>query len=71
MDPKSIWEEEMAKVSVQRDHVMTLQLTNIYTNVVDEWDYAAQKLIRSFRMPANSGPVSCVASMPNGKHIIW
>ncbi|KAI7877858.1 WD40 repeat-like protein [Lichtheimia hyalospora FSU 10163] len=37
---------------------------------VDEWDYAAQKLIRSFRMPANSGPVSCVASMPNGKHII-
>lgn len=26
MDPKSIWEEEMAKVSVQRDHVMTIQL---------------------------------------------
>lgn len=46
-------------------------ITYICTNVVDEWDYAAQKLIRSFRMPANSGPVSCVASMPNGKHIIW
>ncbi|KAI9315180.1 WD40-repeat-containing domain protein, partial [Dichotomocladium elegans] len=37
---------------------------------VDEWDYASQKLIRSFRMPMNSGPVSYVASMPNGKHII-
>ncbi|KAG2223704.1 hypothetical protein INT45_007282 [Circinella minor] len=37
---------------------------------VDEWDFASQKLIRSFRMPANSGPVSYVASMPNGKNII-
>ncbi|KAI9488410.1 WD40-repeat-containing domain protein [Zychaea mexicana] len=37
---------------------------------VDEWDFASQKLIRSFRMPANSGPVSYVASMPNNKHII-
>ncbi|KAI8137071.1 WD40-repeat-containing domain protein [Fennellomyces sp. T-0311] len=37
---------------------------------VDEWDFASQKLVRSFRMPANSGPVSYVASMPNGKHII-
>lgn len=26
MDPKSIWEEEMAKVSVQRDHLMTVKL---------------------------------------------
>ncbi|OBZ86871.1 Transcription factor SPT8 [Choanephora cucurbitarum] len=37
---------------------------------VDEYDYASQKWIQSFRMPANSGPVSCVKSMPNGKHII-
>ncbi|KAG2196443.1 hypothetical protein INT46_011820 [Mucor plumbeus] len=37
---------------------------------VDEYDFASQKWIQSFRMPANSGPVSCVKSMPNGKHII-
>ncbi|KAI8887143.1 WD40 repeat-like protein, partial [Backusella circina FSU 941] len=37
---------------------------------VDEYDYAQQKWIQSFRMPANSGPVSYVTSMPNGKHII-
>ncbi|RUS18648.1 WD40-repeat-containing domain protein [Endogone sp. FLAS-F59071] len=37
---------------------------------VDEWDFTSQKHIRSFRMPANSGPVSYVTSMPNGKHII-
>ncbi|CAO3694237.1 unnamed protein product [Umbelopsis ramanniana] len=48
--------------------------SKIYTGrrngTVDEYDFAAQKLIRSFRMPANSGPVSCVASLPNGSHII-
>lgn len=38
---------------------------------VDEYDYASQKWIQTFRMPANSGPVSYVTSMPNGKHIIW
>ncbi|CEP12301.1 hypothetical protein [Parasitella parasitica] len=37
---------------------------------VDEYDFASQKWIQSFRMPANSGPVSCVKSMPNGKHIV-
>ncbi|CAG8613978.1 6342_t:CDS:10 [Dentiscutata heterogama] len=37
---------------------------------VDEWDFASGKFIRSFKMPSNSGPVSCVASMPNGKHIV-
>ncbi|KAI8638125.1 WD40-repeat-containing domain protein [Parasitella parasitica] len=37
---------------------------------VDEYDFASQKWIQSFRMPANSGPVSCVRSMPNGKHIV-
>ncbi|KAG2181257.1 hypothetical protein INT43_008840 [Umbelopsis isabellina] len=48
--------------------------SKIYTGrrngTVDEYDFAAQKLIRSFRMPANSGPVSCVASLPNGSHIV-
>ncbi|RUP51781.1 WD40-repeat-containing domain protein [Jimgerdemannia flammicorona] len=48
--------------------------TKIYAGrrngTVDEWDFASQKHIRSFRMPANSGPVSYVTSMPNGKHII-
>lgn len=38
---------------------------------VDEYDFGSQKWIQSFRMPANSGPVSYVTSMPNGKHIIW
>ncbi|KAL1930545.1 hypothetical protein VTP01DRAFT_10707 [Rhizomucor pusillus] len=37
---------------------------------VDEWDYNSQKLIRSFKMPANSGPVSNVACMPSGKHVV-
>ncbi|RCH78617.1 Transcription factor spt8, partial [Rhizopus stolonifer] len=37
---------------------------------VDEYDFGSQTWIQSFRMPANSGPVSCVKSMPNGKHII-
>ncbi|CAG8766465.1 1266_t:CDS:2, partial [Cetraspora pellucida] len=37
---------------------------------VDEWDFASGKHIRSFKMPSNSGPVSCVASMPNGRHIV-
>lgn len=38
--------------------------------LVDEWDFASGKFVRSFKMPSNSGPVSCVASMPNGKHIV-
>lgn len=38
---------------------------------MDEYDYASQKRIRSFRMPANSGPVYSVKSMPNGKQIVW
>ncbi|CAG8473026.1 13718_t:CDS:10, partial [Racocetra persica] len=37
---------------------------------VDEWDFASGKHTRSFKMPSNSGPVSCVASMPNGRHIV-
>ncbi|GAN08283.1 AFR153Wp [Mucor ambiguus] len=48
--------------------------TKIYAGrrngTVDEYDFASQKWIQSFRMPANSGPVSCVKSMPNGKHIV-
>ncbi|CAG8579771.1 1636_t:CDS:10 [Paraglomus occultum] len=37
---------------------------------VDEWDFASGKCMRIFRMPSNSGPVSCVSGMPNGKHIV-
>ncbi|RCH92078.1 Transcription factor spt8 [Rhizopus azygosporus] len=48
--------------------------TKIYVGrrngTVDEYDYASQKRIRSFRMPANSGPVYSVKSMPNGKQIV-
>ena len=38
---------------------------------VDEYDFATEKLMRSLRMPGDSGPVSYVASMPNNNHIIW
>ncbi|KAI8990066.1 WD40-repeat-containing domain protein, partial [Pilobolus umbonatus] len=48
--------------------------TRIYVGrrngTVDEYDFASQKWMKSFRMPTNSGPVSCVVSMPNGKHIL-
>ncbi|KAL9538340.1 hypothetical protein MBANPS3_011008 [Mucor bainieri] len=48
--------------------------TKIYAGrrngTVDEYDFASQKWMQSFRMPANSGPVSYVKSMPNGKHIV-
>ncbi|CAH1761387.1 15081_t:CDS:10 [Entrophospora sp. SA101] len=37
---------------------------------VDEWDFLSGKFIRSLKMPSNSGPVSYVLSMPNGKHIV-
>ncbi|KAG0032785.1 Transcription factor spt8 [Podila clonocystis] len=37
---------------------------------VDEWDFADGRLIQSIKMPANSGPVSFVKSLPNNKHII-
>ncbi|KAG0197627.1 Transcription factor spt8 [Mortierella sp. GBA30] len=37
---------------------------------VDEWDFAEGRFIRSIKMPANSGPVSFVKSMPNNKHLI-
>ncbi|KAI7867639.1 WD40-repeat-containing domain protein [Spinellus fusiger] len=37
---------------------------------VDEWDFASLKHKKTFRMPANSGPVSFVTGMPNGKHLI-
>ncbi|CAO3650405.1 unnamed protein product [Cunninghamella blakesleeana] len=37
---------------------------------VDEWDYTSQTYIQSFKMPLNSGPVSYVTALPNGKHII-
>ncbi|KAI9017939.1 WD40-repeat-containing domain protein [Phycomyces nitens] len=48
--------------------------TKIYAGrrngTVDEYDYGSQKHIQTFRMPSNSGPVSYVSSMPNGKHLI-
>ncbi|CAG8539092.1 3966_t:CDS:10 [Ambispora gerdemannii] len=48
--------------------------TKIYcgrrNGTVDEWDVRAGSAIRVLRMPNGSGPVSCVASMPNGKQLI-
>ncbi|KAG9287944.1 hypothetical protein G9A89_017539 [Geosiphon pyriformis] len=37
---------------------------------VDEWDVRGGSVLRVLRMPAGSGPVSCVMSMPNGKQLI-
>ncbi|KAF9927693.1 Transcription factor spt8 [Linnemannia zychae] len=37
---------------------------------VDEWDFAEGRFIQSIKMPANSGPVSYVKSLPNNKHLI-
>ncbi|KAG0046254.1 Transcription factor spt8 [Gryganskiella cystojenkinii] len=37
---------------------------------VDEWDFAEGRLVQSIKMPANSGPVSYVKSVPNNKHLI-
>ncbi|KAG0316388.1 Transcription factor spt8 [Linnemannia gamsii] len=37
---------------------------------VDEWDFAEGRFIQSIKMPANSGPVSFVKSLPNNKHLI-
>ncbi|KAF9432890.1 Transcription factor spt8 [Entomortierella beljakovae] len=37
---------------------------------VDEWDFAEGRFIQSIKMPADSGPVSFVKSMPNNKHLI-
>ncbi|KAF9586303.1 Transcription factor spt8 [Lunasporangiospora selenospora] len=37
---------------------------------VDEWNFQEGKMTQSIRMPANSGPVSFVKSMPNNKHLI-
>ncbi|CAG8624747.1 9188_t:CDS:10 [Ambispora leptoticha] len=48
--------------------------TKIYcgrrNGTVDEWDVRARAVLRVLRMPNGSGPVSCVASMPNGKQLI-
>ncbi|ORX97130.1 WD40 repeat-like protein [Basidiobolus meristosporus CBS 931.73] len=47
---------------------------NIYcgrrNGTVDEWDFGTGKFIRSLKMPSNSGPVSYVACMPNGRHLV-
>ncbi|KAG0248076.1 Transcription factor spt8 [Mortierella polycephala] len=37
---------------------------------VDEWDFAEGRFIQSIKMPANSGPVSFVKSLPNNKHLV-
>ncbi|KAI8051201.1 WD40-repeat-containing domain protein [Syncephalis plumigaleata] len=37
---------------------------------VDEWDLAENKPVRTLRFPNNSGPVSCVTPMINGRHLL-
>ncbi|KAI1321091.1 Transcription factor spt8 [Mortierella claussenii] len=48
--------------------------TRIYcgrrNGTVDEWSFAEGRFIQSIKMPANSGPVSFVKSLPNNKHLI-
>ncbi|KAJ3298946.1 Transcription factor spt8 [Rhizoclosmatium sp. JEL0117] len=36
---------------------------------VDEWDYAEGRIIQNFRLPRDSGPVTAVQCMPNGRHV--
>lgn len=52
---------------------------------VDEWDLrmipdnddsnqfvrSNPKMLRSLKLPSGSGPVSSVAAMPNGRHVLW
>lgn len=52
--------------------LMTFSFTiTLDTTIVDEWDFAEGRFIQSIKMPANSGPVSFVKSLPNNKHLIW
>ncbi|KAJ3073893.1 hypothetical protein HDU98_000420, partial [Podochytrium sp. JEL0797] len=37
---------------------------------VDEWDFAEGKLIQNFRLPRDSGPITSVYCMPNGRHVL-
>lgn len=38
--------------------------------IVEEWDIGRGALVQYLNLPAQSGPVSCVRAMPNGKQII-
>jgi hypothetical protein len=38
---------------------------------VDEYEFEDGRLLQTLRFPLNSGPVSCVACLPSGKHLIW
>ncbi|KAJ3330062.1 Transcription factor spt8 [Blyttiomyces sp. JEL0837] len=37
---------------------------------VDEWDFLEEKVIQNIKLPRDSGPVSTVASMANGRSLI-
>ena len=80
MESASIVAVEMGRVRYRFDtsewiepSKSTFELTDVLVGmiIVDEWDFADGRLIQSIKMPANSGPVSFVKSLPNNKHIIW
>ncbi|KAF9183870.1 Transcription factor spt8 [Haplosporangium sp. Z 767] len=51
--------------------IISYQTYIIHTPLpVDEWDFAEGRFIQSIKMPANSGPVSFVKSLPNNKHLV-
>ncbi|KAJ1915602.1 Transcription factor spt8 [Tieghemiomyces parasiticus] len=56
----SIWSPDGSKIYVGRRNC-----------TVDEWDFRAAKLIRSLKLPNNSGAVSSLACTANNKQLIW
>lgn len=39
-------------------------------NTVDDFDLVAGRFATKFKLPIDSGPVSLVKSMPDGKHLL-
>ncbi|KAJ3027513.1 UNVERIFIED_CONTAM: Transcription factor spt8 [Siphonaria sp. JEL0065] len=37
---------------------------------VDEWDFAEGKIIQNFKLPRDSGAITSVLCMPNGRHVL-
>ncbi|KAF9213205.1 Transcription factor spt8 [Podila verticillata] len=69
--PATNYDNNAVMLSTSVDGMMCLWDRRDPTSIpLDEWDFADGRLIQSIKMPANSGPVSFVKSLPNNKHII-
>lgn len=56
----------------QKERKRELVLTLIFMfKKVDEWDVESGLLLRSIKMPRDSGPVSFVLPILNQKHLLW